>query len=97
MSSSWGFRFSLSASCYSLQAPAKALTQTLNDGAVALLNDPIALRIVGIIAIIGGITIALQNWSTPLRWWQLPLIVFAFGIASFIRSFLIEQGYVNKP
>ncbi len=62
-----------------------------------MLNDPIALRIVGIIAIIGGITIAFQDWSTPWHWWQLPMLALVFGVAAFIRSFLIEQGYINKP
>lgn len=62
-----------------------------------MLNDPIALRIVGVIAIIGGITLALQDWAAPWRWWQLPLLFFVFGVAAFVRSFLIEQGYVNKP
>jgi hypothetical protein len=60
------------------------------------MNEPILLRIAGLIAIVGALFVAASDWATPLRWWQLPLLVLLFGIAAFIRSFLIEQGYLKK-
>ncbi len=68
----------------------------LKAGLHALMNEPILLRIVGLLAIVGALFTAANDWPTPLRWWQLPLLVFAFGIGAFIRSFLIEQGYKEK-
>jgi hypothetical protein len=60
------------------------------------MNEPIILRIAGLIAIVGALFVAAKDWPTPLRWWQIPLLVLVFGVGAFIRSFLIEQGYAGK-
>lgn len=60
------------------------------------MNEPIILRIVGVIAIVGALFTALSTWPVSLDWWQSSWLMFVLGIAAFVRSFLIEQGYVNK-
>jgi hypothetical protein len=54
------------------------------------MNEPILLRIIGIIALVGGTTLAIRDW----RWTGAMLAL--VGVAFFVRSFLIEQGYFDK-
>jgi hypothetical protein len=55
------------------------------------MNEPILLRIIGVVALVGGITFAIREWL-----WS-GAIVALVGVAFFTRSFLIEQGYFDKP
>jgi hypothetical protein len=54
------------------------------------MNEPILLRIIGVVALVGGITFAIREW----RW--SGAMVALVGVGFFIRSFLIEQGYFDK-
>lgn len=59
--------------------------------------EPLLYRLLGVVLIVAAAFLATRELATPFKAWQIPLVLFLLGIAAYIRSFLIEQGYVGKP
>lgn len=58
--------------------------------------EPLLYRLVGVVFIITAVFLATSRLASPFKAWQIPLALFVLGIAAFIRSFLLEQGYADK-
>jgi hypothetical protein len=58
--------------------------------------EPLLFRIVGVVFIVTAVFLATSKLAPPFKAWQIPFVLFLLGVAAYIRSFLIEQGYADK-
>lgn len=58
--------------------------------------EPLLYRLVGVVFIVTAVILPTSRLAPPFKAWPIPLVLFVLGIAAYIRSFLIEQGYADK-